>query len=95
MPIVARIFGQPDFAELKIGLGGEVCTPDADGVEVCDQAYIRYGAWINTIIAFVLIAFVIFMMVKAYNKSQDPQEEEEEGPSEVDLLTEIRDSLNK
>ena len=39
------------------------------------------------------MAFAVFMVVKAYNKSQKPEEEEESGPSEVDLLTEIRDSL--
>ncbi len=94
MPIVGRIFGAPDFSELKIGLGGQECSIDAaTGLEVCEEAAIRYGAFINTIISFIMIAFVIFMLVKAYNKAQKPAEEEADGPSEVDLLTEIRDSL--
>ncbi len=93
MPIVARVVGQPDFSELKIGLGGEECVVDADGVEVCTEAAIRYGAFINTIVSFVIIGFVIFLLVKAYNRANPPEPEEEEGPSEVDLLTEIRDSL--
>ncbi len=93
MPIVGRIFGAPDFAELKIGLGGEECTTDDAGVETCAEAAIRYGTFINTIISFVLIAFVIFMLVKAYNKANG--EPEEDGPSAEDLLTEIRDSLAK
>ncbi|MGH1502237.1 MAG: large conductance mechanosensitive channel protein MscL [Acidimicrobiales bacterium] len=93
MPIVGRIFGAPDFSELKIGLGGQECSIDeATGLEVCTEAAIRYGAFINTVISFVLIAFVVFMLVKAYNNATK-KEEEEAGPSEVDLLTEIRDSL--
>ena len=95
MPIVGRIFGQPDFSALQIGLGAETCAPNADGVEICTEAAIRYGAWINTIVAFVLISLVIFMMVKAYNNMSKPVEEEVEGPSDNDLLTEIRDSLKK
>ncbi len=92
MPIVGRIFGQPDFSSLQITLGGdEVC--DADGLN-CAQAAIRYGAWINTVVSFVLIALVIFVMVKAYNRATKP-EVAEAGPSEIDLLTEIRDSLKR
>ena len=95
MPIVGRIFGAPDFSTLKIGLGGEECSVDAaTGLEFCEEAAIRYGMFINTIISFVLIALVIFMLVKAYN-NMDKKVEEEAGPSEVDLLTEIRDNLAK
>ena len=89
MPIVARLVGQPDFSELKIGLGGQEC--DAEGV--CTEAAIRYGAFINTVVSFVLIALVVFLLVKAYNNAQRPAEEEEAGPTEVELLTEIRDQL--
>ena len=77
MQIVAAVFGQPDFGGLSFGLG---------------DAEVYYGRFINTIISFVLISLVIFMMVKAYNNMTKP-EEEEDGPSEVDLLTEIRDGL--
>ncbi|MDH3684462.1 MAG: MscL family protein, partial [Acidimicrobiia bacterium] len=52
----------------------------------------RYGQFINTIISFVIIAFVVFMMVKAYNRAANVKEEEA-GPSEIDLLTEIRDGI--
>ena len=94
MPIVGRIFGSPDFSALKIGLGGEECTTDAAGVETCVEAAIRYGAWINTIVSFIIICFVLFLMVKAYNKTTKPAAAED-GPTEVDLLTEIRDSLKR
>lgn len=92
MPIVARIFGQPDFSALKIGLGGLQEVTLDDGTVVMQEPAIEYGAWLTLVVSFVLIALVIFMLVKAYNKTV-AAEEEEAGPSEVDVLTEIRDLL--
>lgn len=90
LPIVARIFSQPDFSGLKINLGGETTT--INGTEV--QAAIAYGKFINVVISFLIIAFVLFLMVKAYNKATGYKEPEPEtGPTEIELLTEIRDSL--
>lgn len=90
LPIVARIFSQPDFSGLKINLGGETTT--INGTEV--QAAIAYGKFINVVISFVIIAFVLFLLVKAYNKATGYKEPEPEtGPTEIELLTEIRDSL--
>ncbi|MEZ5412123.1 MAG: large conductance mechanosensitive channel protein MscL [Acidimicrobiales bacterium] len=90
LPIVARIFSQPDFSALKINLGGETTT--VNGTEV--QAAIAYGKFINVVISFLIIAFVLFLMVKAYNKATGYKEPEPEtGPTEIELLTEIRDSL--
>lgn len=77
MPIVAAVFGQPDFSTLAIDIG---------------DARITYGNFLTVVISFVIIGFVMFLLVKAYNKMTGP-EEEDSGPSEVDLLTEIRDSL--
>ena len=91
MPVVGAIFGQPDFSGLKIGLGVEE-TVEIDGVEVVQEAAINYGMFINTIVSFVLIGLVLFFMVKLYNRATQP-EEEDAGPSEIDLLTEIRDGL--
>ena len=92
MPIVARIFGQPDFSNLKIGLGGSTEVVADDGTVSMVEPAIEYGAWLTLLLGFILIAAVIFMLVKAYNKSVQP-EEEEDGPSETDLLGEIRDLL--
>ena len=77
MQIVAAIVGEPDFSSLDFDLG---------------DANIQYGQWLTAVINFVLIAFAIFLVVKAYNSMKGP-EDEDAGPSEVDLLTEIRDSL--
>ncbi|MGB5755308.1 MAG: large conductance mechanosensitive channel protein MscL [Acidimicrobiales bacterium] len=92
MPIVARVFGQPDFSALSLGLGGSTEVTLDDGTVVMREPSIMYGAFINTIISFVIIGFVIFMLVKVYNRATN-KVEEDEGPSETELLTEIRDSL--
>ena len=76
MPIIAAIFGRPDFSQLGFDIG---------------DARINYGTPITLIINFVLIALVCFLLVKAYNKMKKPAEAD--GPTEVELLTEIRDSL--
>ncbi len=92
LPIVARIFGKPDFSDLKIGLGGSTEVVADDGTVSMVEPAIEYGAWLTLLLSFIMIASVIFMLVKAYNKSVQP-EEEDDGPSETDLLGEIRDLL--
>ncbi len=79
MPIVAAIFGQPDFSNIGFNLG---------------DSRVLVGAWFNTIISFVIIGFVMFVLVKAYNTMVKPAAEED-GPTEIELLTEIRDSLKR
>ena len=53
---------------------------------------VKYGDFLNDVVTFLIIAIVIFLLVKAYRKMV-PETVEEAGPSETDLLTEIRDSL--
>ena len=50
---------------------------------------------INTIISFIFVALAVFFVLKAYNATKKAEEEADSGPSEIDLLTEIRDSLAK
>ncbi len=83
MPIVAAIFGQPDFSALSIDIG------DSD---------IFYGRFINAIITFLLIALALFVfVVKPYNAIKARQESGEGDapppPEDITLLREIRDSL--
>ena len=78
MQIIAAIFDQPNFDGLTIDFAG---TP------------LFYGSVITAIVNFVLIALAVFFMLKAYNSTKAPEVEEESGPTEVELLTEIRDSL--
>ncbi|HEY7660146.1 MAG TPA: large conductance mechanosensitive channel protein MscL [Actinomycetota bacterium] len=53
-PIIAAIFGQPDFGALKIDIG---------------ESTIRYGSFLNAVFTFVVVAFVLFLVVKAYNRA--------------------------
>ncbi len=94
MPVVARVFGKPDFSDVKIGLGGSQEVTLEDGTVVMREPAIEIGSWITIVLGFIILSFVIFMMVKAYNKAIPP-EEEEEGPTDNELLMEIRDSLKK
>ena len=80
MQIVAAIFGEPNFDALSFGLG---------------DAEIFYGTVITAMISFLFVALAVFFVLKAYNASKKEEEaaDEPSGPSEIDLLTEIRDSL--
>ena len=96
MPVVGHFAGGMDFASLKIILSEAVA--DAEGNVTTPENAIRWGAWVNTIVNLLIVGFVMFLIVKAYNKTKKPKEEEAPapaGPSEVDLLTEIRDALKK
>ncbi|MGB5820232.1 MAG: large conductance mechanosensitive channel protein MscL [Saonia sp.] len=96
MPIVGYFTGGIDFADMQIVLSEAVVA--ADGTVEKPQSAIRYGAWVNSIINLIIVGFVLFMIVKAYNKTKTPPEPVEEapaGPSQEDLLAEIRDLLKK
>lgn len=93
MQLVAAIFGQPDFSGLTISFGR---VDPATG----DQTVIYYGAFITAVITFVIIAFAVFLVVKALNEMQrrrargeTPADEEPPPPTDVELLVEIRDLL--
>jgi large conductance mechanosensitive channel len=94
MPFVGYLTGGADFSSLKFVLSEAVLG--ADGKEVTAENAIRYGAWVNTLINLVMVGLVLFVIIKAYNKARKPAEvAAPAGPSEVDLLTEIRDALKK
>ncbi len=94
MPFVGHFTGGTDFSQLKIVLDEAVLG--ADGAVVTPENALRYGSWINSLINLVAVGLVLFMIVKAYNKTKKPAEAAAPaGPSEIDLLTEIRDALKK
>jgi len=94
MPVVGHFAGGLDFANLKYVLTPGVGVEGAEGY-VPENA-IRWGKWVNTIVNLIIVGFVMFMIVKAYNKTKAPAEEEAPaGPTAEELLTEIRDSLKK
>ena len=96
MPPVGMALGGVDFSELKIVLSQAVVAADGS-IETPENA-ILWGKWVNALINLVLVGFALFMIVKAYNKVRKKKEEApapDPGPSEIDLLTEIRDALKK
>jgi len=86
-PVVGMIMGGVSFADLAVMVG---------------DAELKYGAFLQSIMDFVIVAFVLFMVIKAMNKAQsmtaEEEEEEEAGPkppTQEELLTEIRDLMKK
>ena len=98
MPVIGRIFGGLDFSFKYMVLSGEVAdgTPLA-AARAAGANVLAYGSFITAVINFVIMAWVIFMIVKAANRAMPPAPAPTApaGPSEVDLLTEIRDALKK
>lgn len=97
MPIVGYFSGGVDFADMFIALDGQQYESLAAANEA-GAAVIAYGKWINSIINLIIVGFVLFMIVKAYAKVRAKKEEAPApppGPTEIDLLKEIRDSLKK
>lgn len=89
MPPIGMLIGGVDFSDLSIVL--KAATDEAEAVTL------KYGAFIQNVLDFVIIAFAIFMVVKAMNSLKKKEEEVPKAPPkpspEVELLTEIRDSL--
>ena len=94
MPLVGMLTGGVDFSALKVVLSPEV--KDATGTITSPENALRYGAWINAIVSLVVIGFVMFLIIKAYSKMKKPVEAPAPaGPSQEELLTQIRDLLKK
>ena len=97
-PVVGLVTGGVDFANRFIVLGaGEFDTLAA--AQEAGVATLNYGVFINAIIEFLIIAFVLFMIVRTYNNMQKKKEEAPAAPAEPPrqevLLEEIRDALKK
>ena len=96
MPPIGWLIGQVDFSDLAWELAPAKLA--ADGSEI-PAVVIGYGEFINTIIQFVIVAFAIFMLIKALNKLARKKPEEPAAPAEpseeVLLLRQIRDNLQK
>ena len=95
MPMVGMAMGGVDFSQLFVSLDGNEYATLAAAQEAAAPV-ITYGAFIQTIIDFVLIAFVIFLIVRSYNRMRPPKADTLAPPSEdILLLREIRDSLKQ
>ena len=91
MPPIGMLMGGVDFKDLSVVI--QEAAGDVAAVTI------NYGAFIQTVVDFIIIAFAIFMVVKAMNNAKKKEEEAPAEPpkpsAEVELLTEIRDSLKK
>ena len=102
-PIIGLVSGGVDFTNNYAVLGGEV--PEGASLEAAREAgasVFAYGAFIMAVINFLIIAWVVFMLVKMVNRVKDAAAKEDEaaeeapaGPSELDILMEIRDAMKK
>jgi large conductance mechanosensitive channel len=103
MPFVGWIFGGFDlsshFVVLKLPADYHGSMTDYAALKKAGAALIGYGAFLTAIVNFALLAFIIFMLVRFVKKVTEEVEGKDEpapqGPSELDLLTEIRDELRK
>ena len=101
-PIVGLFLGGVDFTDNFIVLSGDGEYASLEAAREAGAAVFAYGAFLMAVLNFFIIAFVVFMLVRYVNKVKDaavseeePAEEEDTGPSELDVLLEIRDALKK
>ena len=97
MPLVGKATGGVSFTDLFVNLGEGEYKTLAEAQEA-GAAVLAYGQFIQNIIDFIIIAFCIFLMIKAMNKMKKEKPAEPEapaGPTQEELLTEIRDLLKK
>jgi large conductance mechanosensitive channel len=83
-PLIGAIVGKPNldnFLTITVRKGED------------DQAIISIGAVLTQVISLIIVGLVLFLVLKAYNKMRKPVEATDPGPTEIELLTEIRDSL--
>ena len=95
MPVISLATGGIDFTDLFVNLGeGNYATLAA--AKEAGAAVLAYGQFIQNVIDFIIIAFCIFLMIKAMNKmkkKEEPAPEAPKGPTQEELLAEIRDLL--
>ena len=100
MPCIGMLTSGVDFANMKYVLKSGTLNPET--LEMEGEVAIGYGVLINAIIQFIIIAFVIFIVIRLMNKAkeklikkEEEEKKEEETPADIALLTEIRDLLKK
>ena len=101
MPIVGRIFGGLDFSSYFLLLGPVPADyhgsmTDYAALKKAGAPVLGWGAFVTEIVSFLILAFIIFLMVRWATKlMREPEEAPTAGPTEIELLTEIRDELKK
>lgn len=100
LPLLAPIMGGLDFSSLAYTISPAELNEAGEVVKAA--AIVELGAFISAVISFIIVAFVMFLIIKGMNKTAQAMEEEKaeqpetpSGPTQEDLLTEIRDLLAK
>lgn len=102
-PIIGLVSGGIDFTNNYAVLGGDVPEgASLDAARETGASIFAYGAFIMAVINFLIIAFVVFMLVRSVNRikeeataKEEPAPEEPAGPTELEVLLEIRDAMQK
>lgn len=94
MPLVASILQVGDMSAYKIPLGIAI-EKEVDGVKVTEQAALEVGSFVQEVINFTILAFVIFIALKIASSMMKKAEADAPVPPDIELLTEIRDALRK
>jgi large conductance mechanosensitive channel len=99
MPLIGMLLGGVDYSNKKWVLkpaSAEVVSPDGTIVPAIAEVSVKYGAFITNILDFIIVAFAVFLVIKAINSMKKPVVVAVVGPSSEEvLLTEIRDLLKK
>lgn len=102
-PVIGLFFGGVDFVNLFIVLKGEATFVSLAAARDAGAAVFAYGAFLMAVVNFLIIACVVFILVRYINRIKDASQKQEEnaavaapaGPTELSVLTEIRDALVK
>lgn len=97
MPIIGAVFGKIDFSNMYVVLGSipaGVANNLAD-LQKAGVPVLAYGNFVTIVINFLILAFVIFMMIKQVNRLKREEPAADETPEDIALLREIRDNLKK
>ncbi len=95
MPIVGAIFGGLDFSNMFAPLASSVTATTLDAAKE-QGAVLAYGNFITAVVNFLIIAFILFLIVRAANSMKEKEEAAPATPAaDIQLLTEIRDALKK
>ncbi len=100
MPPIGLLLGNVDFSNLfAVIKEGTIAAPYAtlEAAREAGAVTLNYGAFFNTVISFLIVAFAVFLVIKAINNMQQQEKEEApaEPPKQEQLLTEIRDILDR
>ena len=99
MPIISLCTGGIDFTNLFVNLSDDTKYATLAAAQEAGASVFAYGSFIQNIIDFIIIAFCIFLMIKGMNKlnrkKEEPEPEAPAGPTQEELLAEIRDLLKQ